>query len=136
MTPPSARPLRFGIISFAHMHATSYARCIQANPDTELVAVADPDAERGQTWAGRFGVPLYADHRELLARMSGMEKRAGLRPPLDARYATTGFTFRHAPRMAGHPDMALNLLGFAGRIAPTLGSELMACRGAFHVAAQ
>ncbi len=65
---PAARPLRFGIISFAHMHATSYARCIQANPDTELVAVADPDAERGQTWAGRFGVPLYTDHRELLAR--------------------------------------------------------------------
>ncbi len=68
MTPQSARPLRFGIISFAHMHATSYARCIQANPDTELVAVADPDPERGSTWAGRFGVPLYADHRELLER--------------------------------------------------------------------
>jgi len=39
-------------------------------------------------------------------------------------------------RDARHLDMALNLLGFAGRIAPTLGSELRACRGAFHVAAQ
>jgi len=50
-------PLRFGIISFAHLHAASYARCLQSLPETRLVAIADDEAPRGQTWAAQLGVP-------------------------------------------------------------------------------
>jgi UDP-N-acetylglucosamine 3-dehydrogenase len=57
---------RFGIISFAHLHAASYASCLQANPEARLVAIADDDAERGQSWAGRLGVPWYAEFSDLL----------------------------------------------------------------------
>jgi UDP-N-acetylglucosamine 3-dehydrogenase len=63
----SAR-FRFGIISFAHMHAASYAHCILENPGTELVAVTDENPERGRGLAERFGVPFHAERGELLAR--------------------------------------------------------------------
>jgi predicted dehydrogenase len=61
-------PLRFGIISFAHLHAAGYARCLRANPETRLVAIADDNADRGRMWAGRLDVSWYGDHRDLLHR--------------------------------------------------------------------
>ncbi|HEU5318466.1 MAG TPA: Gfo/Idh/MocA family oxidoreductase [Chloroflexota bacterium] len=48
-------------------HAGAYQRC----PRTQLVAAADPNAERRRTFGQRRGVPedhLYADYRELLER--------------------------------------------------------------------
>ncbi len=68
MTARSSTPLRFGIISFAHLHAAGYARCLQANPETQLVAIADEDAQRGQEWAQRLGVPWHPNYHELILR--------------------------------------------------------------------
>ena len=60
--------ISFGIISFAHLHAHSYARCLTSMPEARLVALADDDAERGQAMAAQFGVPWHQDYAQLLAR--------------------------------------------------------------------
>ncbi|MEW6231665.1 MAG: Gfo/Idh/MocA family oxidoreductase [Chloroflexota bacterium] len=59
--------MRFGIVSFAHLHATSYARCLQGMPEARLVAIADDDANRGPATAVRLGVPWLQDYHDLLA---------------------------------------------------------------------
>jgi predicted dehydrogenase len=60
--------MKAGILSFAHLHAAGYARCIAALPDVELVAIADDDAARGEGAVAQFGGDLYADYHDLLAR--------------------------------------------------------------------
>ena len=49
--------MKFGIISFAHMHAYSYARALGEIAGVALVGVADPDPERGQAAAEQFKAP-------------------------------------------------------------------------------
>jgi predicted dehydrogenase len=52
-------------ILLPYSHAGAYA----AVPTTDLVAAADPHAERLATFAGRWDVPAaYADYRDMLAR--------------------------------------------------------------------
>lgn len=58
--------MKIGIISFAHMHAWSYANCILHNPHAELAGIADDDADRGRRMAEQFGTEWFADYRELL----------------------------------------------------------------------
>lgn len=60
--------LGIGIISFAHLHAVSYANAFTSMDDVRLVAIADDDAGRGQTMASRFGVEHDQDYRRLLDR--------------------------------------------------------------------
>lgn len=60
--------MKVGILSFAHLHAAGYARCIAALPDVELAAVADDDVARGKAAVAQFGGDWYADSRDLLAR--------------------------------------------------------------------
>lgn len=60
--------LQIGIISFAHMHAYSYAEALKKLPDVNLACVADEDSARGQEAAARFGADWTADYRQLLAR--------------------------------------------------------------------
>jgi len=60
--------MKAGILSFAHLHAVAYARCIATMPDVELVAIADDDAARGMNAVAQFGGDFYADYRDLLAR--------------------------------------------------------------------
>jgi len=45
---------KIGIMSFAHMHAYSYAACINDLPQTKLVAVWDDDPARGRAVAKQF----------------------------------------------------------------------------------
>ena len=59
--------IRIGIISFAHMHANSYAAAVKALAGAELVAIADEDRLRGEDAAKRFGASYYADYRQMLA---------------------------------------------------------------------
>lgn len=70
MTSPStaAAPLRIAVLSAWHVHAEEYGRAAIEHPDTELVAVWDDDAARGQELAQRLGVPFEADLEGLLAR--------------------------------------------------------------------
>jgi len=61
--------LRFGIISFAHIHAWSYARVLRELEDAELVAVYDDDPQRLREAAERFHVDAaYTDLGRLLDR--------------------------------------------------------------------
>ena len=58
--------MRFGIISFAHMHASSYARAISEIPNTELVGIHDDNKERGLSAAARYNSPYYDSLHDLL----------------------------------------------------------------------
>jgi predicted dehydrogenase len=58
--------LKVGLISFAHMHAYSYASILQAMDGAELAAIADEDEERGRAAAARYGTAYYRDYQDLL----------------------------------------------------------------------
>lgn len=61
-------PLRIGVLGFWHVHAAEYATAAARHPGTELVAVWDADAARGQAGADQFGVEFVADLDALLTR--------------------------------------------------------------------
>lgn len=58
--------IRIGILSFAHMHAASYAHAIQAHPSAELAGVADSDRDRARTMAERYQTTAFPDYAALL----------------------------------------------------------------------
>lgn len=59
--------MKIAIISFAHMHALSYASYINAHPEAELAGIWDADESRGREMASRFGTEFFADLEGLLA---------------------------------------------------------------------
>ena len=61
------RPVGIGILSFAHMHAASYAQSIVSRADTRLIGVADRDPERALRMAQQFGTQAFATYEALLA---------------------------------------------------------------------
>jgi len=95
--------LKVAILGFWHVHATGYAEMIRDHPGTELVAVWDPDAQRGVEAAERWGVPSSPGLDTVLAG------------DVDAVVVTTG-TVEHADVMvraaaAGKHVFAEKLLG-------------------------
>ncbi len=64
MTP--ARPVKIGILSFAHPHAQSYAHCLAARPDCDLIGIADENADRAERQAQAYGVTAFASYAALL----------------------------------------------------------------------
>jgi predicted dehydrogenase len=58
---------RIGMMSFAHMHATSYAHSIVSRPDTEMVGIADELPERAQQMAQRYETRAFESYEALLA---------------------------------------------------------------------
>ncbi|MCD6289719.1 MAG: Gfo/Idh/MocA family oxidoreductase [Anaerolineae bacterium] len=58
--------MKIAILSFAHMHAHSYAHSLLQLPDAELAAVWDEDAERGQAMAQQFSARFVPDLDALL----------------------------------------------------------------------
>ncbi len=60
--------MKIGLLSFAHMHASSYAACLKRIPGVEIVGIADDNAARGQAAAAQFATRYYADPQELLAQ--------------------------------------------------------------------
>ncbi|QDP98327.1 Gfo/Idh/MocA family oxidoreductase [Microlunatus elymi] len=61
-------PLRVATLSFWHVHAGDYTRSTVQNPNTELVAIWDDDAERGREAAAQYNTEYVADLDQLLAR--------------------------------------------------------------------
>lgn len=59
-----------GVISYAHPHASRYAAAIAASLRADLVGIAGlrVNADLAAEEAERYGVPYYADYRDLLAR--------------------------------------------------------------------
>jgi len=60
-------PVRIGMMSFAHMHAGSYAHSISSRADTELAGIADHDDNRTEAMAQRFGTRAFESYEALLA---------------------------------------------------------------------
>ena len=58
--------MRFGIMSFAHVHAEGYVANLRAIPGVELVGFSDDDRRRGEHFAAAFGLRWFARHEELL----------------------------------------------------------------------
>lgn len=58
--------VKVGIISFAHMHAYSYASCLQQLPQAEITAIYDDSNERGQNAAEQFGTKYYDNLEKFL----------------------------------------------------------------------
>lgn len=60
--------MKIGMMSFAHMHAFSYADGLKKIPNVELVAIFDDDIERGQQAAEKFNTTHYSNQAEFLAQ--------------------------------------------------------------------
>lgn len=60
--------IRVAKLSMAHVHAGGYARKINDNPETELVAVWDEEEYGGRSAAEQYGVPFYTELGEVLSR--------------------------------------------------------------------
>jgi len=59
--------VKVGIMSFAHLHADSYAHCLLTNPRAEFVGIADHDRQRAQQKAQQYGVQAFDSYESLLA---------------------------------------------------------------------
>lgn len=64
----ASNPVRFGMLSFAHIHADSYAHSIVGNPNTELIGIADTKTERAESKSAHFGTAAYSSYEELLSQ--------------------------------------------------------------------
>ena len=60
------KTVRIGVMSFGHMHAQSYARCVKELPGVELAGVADDDRARGEAMASQFNTRFYPSYEALL----------------------------------------------------------------------
>ena len=58
--------VKIGMMSFAHMHAYSYAACLKQLDDVEFVGIADDDSKRAAEAARKFGVKSFSSYEELL----------------------------------------------------------------------
>ena len=59
--------MKIGMMSFAHMHAYSYADSLKKLPNVELVGIFDDNIERGQEVAETYNTVHYSDQAEFLA---------------------------------------------------------------------
>lgn len=61
------KTVKIGIMSFAHMHAASYASCLKQLPNVEFVGVADDEPARAKTMGKQLGVKAFASYQDMLA---------------------------------------------------------------------
>lgn len=59
--------MKLGMMSFAHMHAYSYADGVKRLPNVELVGIFDENVERGQEAARKYDTVHYSDQAEFLS---------------------------------------------------------------------
>ncbi|SHF75008.1 Gfo/Idh/MocA family protein [Ornithinibacillus halophilus] len=59
--------MKIGMMSFAHMHAYSYADSLQKLDGVEMIGVFDDDVARGQEVAAKYGMKHFSDMEEFLA---------------------------------------------------------------------
>ena len=58
--------VKVGMMSFAHMHAYSYANCLRQLPNVELAGIADDDAGRGKKLAKQLNTKYFPSYEKLL----------------------------------------------------------------------
>jgi predicted dehydrogenase len=59
-------PLRFGLVTAAHLHVWSYVDALKSHPEAEIASIWDHDAVRGQAFAQKSGVPYVDTFDDLL----------------------------------------------------------------------
>lgn len=60
--------LKVGLVSRWHVHADEYAEAVKCNPNAEIVAVWDENAERGKKWAEKLGCRYFGDYGMMLRK--------------------------------------------------------------------
>ena len=58
--------MKVGIMSFAHMHAYSYASALAQLPDADLAGIWDDDEKRGKEAAAKFNTAYYRNEQTFL----------------------------------------------------------------------
>ena len=58
--------MKIGILSFAHLHAASYAECLNALPNVNLAGIYDADEARGRKMAKTYNTTYFAQVASLL----------------------------------------------------------------------
>ncbi|MFQ6617810.1 MAG: Gfo/Idh/MocA family protein [Fidelibacterota bacterium] len=58
--------LKLGIISFAHLHAHSYAACLKSLENVDFIGIADENIRRGTQAAEKFGVKYFKRFSHLI----------------------------------------------------------------------
>ncbi|NYE09012.1 putative dehydrogenase [Bacillus niacini] len=58
--------MKVGILSFAHMHAYSYAEALNEISGVELFGIADENEERGKNAANQYKTNYFHDYHDLL----------------------------------------------------------------------
>ena len=64
--------LRIGILSAAHVHAPSYAHCINSNPRAELAGIWDDNIQRGERIASDHSAPFFGHLEDLFERVDAV----------------------------------------------------------------
>ncbi|MET3697568.1 predicted dehydrogenase [Bacillus oleivorans] len=60
--------MKIGIMSFAHMHAYSYAHALAQLPEVELTCIFDDDVKRGKDAAAAFNTSHFSDQQIFLEK--------------------------------------------------------------------
>ncbi|ALC91378.1 dehydrogenase [Bacillus sp. FJAT-18017] len=58
--------MKIGIISFAHMHAHSYASVLNSMENVTFAGIADENVERGRKYSDLFNTTYFKSYQELL----------------------------------------------------------------------
>lgn len=59
--------VKIGMMSFAHLHAHSYASCLKRLPGVEFAGIADDDQARAKAMAKQYGVKAFGSYEDMLA---------------------------------------------------------------------
>ncbi len=62
------KPLRIGIMSFAHLHAEGYIGNLRGMDGVEYIGFADDDAERAAKFSAQFDSPVFDSYADLLTQ--------------------------------------------------------------------
>jgi predicted dehydrogenase len=93
--------MKIGLMSFAHMHAYSYATCLQNLPGVALAGIYDDEAERRQRMGEAFNAPTFTEAQALLDL--GLEgviicaENAHHRPLVELAAGQTGYILCEKP---------------------------------------
>lgn len=101
MSNQPSKPIKIGIMSFAHGHAHSYASTLPTMPGVTLAGIYDDNTERGAAAAQRYGTHFFADADALLAQeldaVMICSENAKHRPMVEAAAGKVGFILCEKP---------------------------------------
>lgn len=59
--------VKIGVMSFAHMHAHTYANALKQLDFVDFIGIADDDTSRARKYAKEFGVKAFKSYEDMLA---------------------------------------------------------------------